>query len=100
MTTVKRDDYSQNIYTVTVVRCNQQTSVEESKYEEKPKITLIVPGEYISKKKPSKISENKTMCSYIIPGTPTLFYQQVNHNSFILSSLASVLHYMGDVYAS
>ena len=48
--TVTHDDDSQSIYTVNVVRCNQQTSVEESKYEEKSKIALIVPGEYISKK--------------------------------------------------
>ena len=55
-TTVTRDDYSQNIYTVTVGLCNQQTSVEESKYDEKPKSALIIPGEYISKKEPRKIS--------------------------------------------
>ena len=37
---------------------------------------------------------------YIVPGAPTLLYQQGNHNSCILSSLASELHYMGDEYAS
>ena len=47
MPTETLDDDSQNIYTVSVRRCNQQTSVEESKYEKKPNITLIVPGEYI-----------------------------------------------------
>ena len=61
MTTVTRDDDSTNIYTVPVGQCNQQTSIEESKYEEKRNITLIVPGEYISKKEPIKISEKKTM---------------------------------------
>ena len=40
------------------------------------------------------------MCLYIVPGAPTLFYQQGNHNSCILSSLASALNYMGDIYAS
>ena len=40
------------------------------------------------------------MCLYIVPGPPTLFNQQGNHNSFILSPLASALHYMGDGYAS
>ena len=50
MTTLTRDDDSPKIYTVPVGRCNQQTSVEESKYEEKRKSILIVPGEYISKK--------------------------------------------------
>ena len=55
MTTVTRDDDSQNIYTVPVGRWNQQTSGEESKYEEKPKSALIVPGESISKKEPIKI---------------------------------------------
>ena len=44
VTTVTRDDDIQNIYTVPVVRCNQQTSVEESKYEEKRKSALIVTG--------------------------------------------------------
>ena len=42
----------------------------------------------------------KTMSLYIFPGAPSLFYQQVNHNSYILLSLASALHYMGDEYAS
>ena len=56
MTTVTRDDDSQNIYTVPVGRCNQQTSVEDSKYEEKHKNALIVIGESISKTEPSKIS--------------------------------------------
>ena len=37
---------------------------------------------------------------YIVPGAPTLFYQQGNHNSYILSSLESSLHYMGDEYVS
>ena len=38
------------------IRCNQHTSVEESKYEEKRKNELIDTGEYISKKELSKIS--------------------------------------------
>ena len=58
---VTRDDDSQNIYTLPVGRCNQQTSVEYSKYEDKRKNSFIVPGESISKKEPSKISENKIM---------------------------------------
>ena len=38
---------------------------------------------------------------YIVPGAPTLFYQEGNKNSCILSSsLESELHHMGDVYAS
>ena len=40
------------------------------------------------------------MCLYIVPGSPTLLYQQGNQNLCILSSLASVLHYVGDEYAS
>ena len=35
---------------------------------------------------------------YIVSGAPTLFYQQGNQNSRILSYLASALHYMGDEY--
>ena len=100
MTTVTRDDDSQNIYTVPVGRCNQQTSVEESKYEEKRQIALIASCESISKKGPSKILEKKKIGLYIVPGAPTLFYQQGNQNSCILSSLVSALHYMGDGYAS
>ena len=100
VTMVTCDDESQNTYTVPVGRCNQQTSVEEYKYEEKPKGVLIIPGEYISKKEPRKISENKIMRLYIFPGAPTLFYQQGNHNSCILLSLVSALHYMGDIYIS
>ena len=37
---------------------------------------------------------------YIVPGAPTLFYQQGNQNSFIITSLASEFHHMGDEYAS
>ena len=37
---------------------------------------------------------------YIAPGAPTLFYQQGNKSSCIISSLASELHFMGDKYAS
>ena len=97
---VTRDDDSQNIYTVPVVLCNEHTSDDESKYEEKRKNELIDTGEYISKKELSKISEKKTMQLYIVTGANTLFYQQGNHNSFILSSLVSALHYVGDEYAS
>ena len=56
MKTVTRDDDSQNIYTVPIGWCNQRTSIGDSKYEEKPKSELIVPGEYISKKEPIKIA--------------------------------------------
>ena len=52
------------------------------------------------RQEPSKILENKTMRLYIVPGSPNLFYQQGNHNSYILLSLASELHYMGDKHAS
>ena len=48
MTTVTRDYDSQNIYTVPIGQCNQETSVEEFKYEEKQKNALIVPGGYIT----------------------------------------------------
>ena len=73
-----RDDDSPNIYTVPVGRCNQHKSIEEYKYEEKTKSVLIVPGESISNKEPSKISEKKTMRLYVAPDAPTLFYQQGN----------------------
>ena len=100
MTTVTRDDDSQNIYTVSFGRCNLQTSVDESKYEKIHHNPLICPDESISKKEPSKISEKNTILLYIVHGAPNLFYQEGNHNSCIISSLASALHYMGDEYAS
>ena len=75
---VTRDDDSENMYTVPVGRYNEQTSVEESKYEEERNNALTVPGESISKKEPSKISEKKIMGLYIVSGEPTLFYQQCN----------------------
>ena len=99
-TTVTCDYDIINIYTVTVGQYNELTSVDESEYEEKNQNSLISPGESISEKEPSKISEKKTMRLYIVPGAPTLFYQQSNHISCILSSLESALYYMGDKYAS
>ena len=59
MTTVTCYDDSQNIYNVPVGQCNELTSVDESKYEKKRQNSLICPGESISKKEPSKISEKK-----------------------------------------
>ena len=100
MKTVTHDDESESIYTVPVGQCNQHTSVEDSKYEEKRKNALIGPGESISKMEPINRLENKTMRLYIVTGAPTLFCQQGNHKSCILLSLASVLHYMGDGYVS
>ena len=100
MTTVTCDYDSQNIYSVPVGQRKKHTSVEESKYEEKRNNELIFSSESISKKEQIKISGKKTMHRYIFPGSPTLFYQQGNMNSCILSSLASALHYMGCGYAS
>ena len=37
---------------------------------------------------------------YILPGAPTLFYQEVNQNSCILFYLPSTLHFVGDGYTS
>ena len=51
VTTVTCDDGNLNIYTVPVVQCNELTSVDESKYEEKRQHSLICPGESIPKKK-------------------------------------------------
>ena len=100
MTTVTSDDDSLNSCTVTVVRCNQYTTSEESKFEKKPKSELIVPGASISKKEPDKKPAKKPKRLYIVPGAPTLFYQKLNQNSCILSSLASALHHVGDGYVS
>ena len=49
------------MYTAPVVICNENTSDDKYRDEEKRKSALIVPGEYISKKEPSKIPEKKTM---------------------------------------
>ena len=48
--TVTRDNESRNIYTVPIGICNELTSFDESKYEEKRQNSSIFPGEYISKK--------------------------------------------------
>ena len=40
------------------------------------------------------------ICLYIVPGAPTVFYQQRNQNSCIIKSLALALHYIGGEYAS
>ena len=87
LTTVTCDDDSQHLYNVPIGWWNKQTSVEDSRYKEKRKSALTFPGEYISKKEPRKIPEYKTMRLYIVPGAPTLLYQQGNHNSCILLSL-------------
>ena len=87
LTTVTRGDDSPNIYTVPVGKCYLQTSVDKSNYEEIHQNALIFPCGYISKKEPSKISEKKTIRLYIVHGVPTLFYQQGNQNSFIVSDL-------------
>ena len=100
MTTVTHDDDSENMHTVPVGRWNELTSVDESKYEDKFQNALICPGESISKKELIKISEKKIIRLYIVPVAPSLFYQQGNHNSCILLSLESALHYMGDEYVS
>ena len=57
MTKVTCDEKSPNIYTVSVGQCNELTSVDESKYEDKRQNTLICPGESISKKEPIKIGD-------------------------------------------
>ena len=49
-TTVTRDDESKNIFTVSIVLYNEQTSDDESKYEEKHNNALIGPVESIAKK--------------------------------------------------
>ena len=56
MKTVTRDDKSPNIYTIPVKKCNLQTFVDESKYEEIHHNKIIFPGGYILKKEPSNIS--------------------------------------------
>ena len=98
VTMVTRDDENPNTYTVPVGRWDPQTSVYEYKYEEIHQNALLFPFVSISKKEPRKISGKKIRL-HIVPCAPTLFYQQGNHNSCILSSLSSALHYMCDEYA-
>ena len=100
MTTVTCDDDIRKIYTVPVGGCNQQTTFEESKFENKPKRALIVTGASISNNEPSKKSAKKPERLFIVPGAPTLFFQQGNQNSCILLYLESELHHTGDGYAS
>ena len=51
-----------------------------NKSAKKSKSELILTGVYISKKVPSKKFFKKPKHLYIVPGVPTLFYQQSNHN--------------------
>ena len=58
MATITHHDDIENTYTEPIGRCSRYALVEESKYEEKLMSALFVPGEFISKKEPIKISEN------------------------------------------
>ena len=77
LTTVPRDDDSTNMYTVNVGQCNIQTSVDKTEYEDIHQNALICPGESISEKEQSKISEKKkdnmlihfSWCTYLIIST-------------------------------
>ena len=66
----------------------------------KSKSALILPVASISKKETSNKSAKKPKHLYIVPGAPTLFYQQGNQNLCILSSFESAFRHMGDGYAS
>ena len=72
VTTVTCDNDIRKKYTVTIGRWNQQTTFKESKYKKEPKSGLIVPGESISKKEPSKKSGKIPSHLYIVPVAPTL----------------------------
>ena len=84
MTTVTRYGDSRNIYTVPVGLCNELTSVNESKYEDKHQKALICPGESVSKRNRARY-QKKRQCAYtLLVVHPNLFHQQGNQKSRIL----------------
>ena len=73
-------------YTVPVGRCSLNNSQEEQNYLDMHSKEFTSLGKYNKKKEQ-------------VPDVPTIKYSQGIQNSCILSSLASVLYYMGDVLA-
>ena len=74
-------------YTVPVGRCYLTTSQEKQNYLDMHSKAFTSLGKSNKKKEQ-------------VPYGPTIKCSQGIHNSCILSSLASALYYMGDVYAS
>ena len=74
-------------YTVPVGRCSLNTSQEKHNYLDMQSKAFTYLGK--SNKKKEQVTDG-----------PTIKYSQGIQNSYILSSLASALYYMGDVLAS
>ena len=87
MTTVTCDETQHITYTVPVGRCALYTSKDEPNFLDMHHNELICLGE--SNKKEERITDR-----------PIIKYSQCIQNSCIISSLASVLYYMGDEIAS
>ena len=87
MTTVTCDETQHKTYTVPVGRCALHTSQDEPNFVDMHHNLLICLGK----------SNNK---EERVPDGPTIKYSQDIQNSYIISSLASVLYYMGDELGS
>ena len=87
VTTITCDETQHKTYTVPVGRCALHTSQDEPNFVDMHYIALIRLGE--SNKKEERV-----------PDGPTIKYSQGIHNSCIISSLESVLYYIGDELAS
>ena len=70
---VTSDDENSKTYTLTVGRCNQLTTFEESKYENEPLKVLIYGEETIKlpKKEPINKSDKKHNSALIVHGAST-----------------------------
>ena len=83
MKTVICDETRHKTYNVPVGRCSLNISQEKHNYLDMQSNALTFLGEY----------NNKKEC---VPDGPTIKYSQGIRNSFIISSLAAALYYMGD----
>ena len=82
MKTVARDYDSPNNYTVPAGRCNIQTSVNESKYEEIHQNALFSPGKSISKKEPGNILEKQIASTLFLVHQPYSTNKEIIINVF------------------
>ena len=87
VTTVRCDETRHKTYIIPVGRCSLNTSQDEHKCLDMHSNALTCLGE--SNKKKERVNDG-----------PTIKYSQGIQNSYIISSLASALYYMGDELAT
>ena len=98
MATVTCHETKHKTYNVPVGRCALHTSAYVPNFVDMHHNALIYLCESNKKEEPSKISDIKKN-AYTLFLVHLTYFSQGNHNSCIISSLASALHYMGDELA-